>query len=201
MSRVFLNVPFDGSYEPVFIGLVGALVFLGKRPTTVLELEGGAESRLDRLVAAIRDNPVSLHDLSRVELSGRRSGAVPRFNMPFELGIAVALSRSDPLRRRHGLVLMESRRFRIQRSLSDMNGFDPFIHNGTRGGAIRSVFEAFAVAGAADVGAARGFVRRLSDFAERLKREHRTRTVFTRTLCNELTEAATRLRDQEPPRA
>jgi hypothetical protein len=89
-SNVFLNIPFDKVYEPIFIGLVGALVHLGKRPTTVLELGGGAAPRMNRLINAIRGNTFSVHDLSRVEVSGRGAGAVPRFNMPFETGLAVA---------------------------------------------------------------------------------------------------------------
>jgi len=100
---VFLNVPFDAAYEPIFIGLVGALVHLGRRPTTVLELGGGASPRMDRLIGAIRGNPFSVHDLSRVEPSGRGAGAVPRFNLPFELGLAVAVSRFESRRARHGL--------------------------------------------------------------------------------------------------
>lgn len=91
-SRVFLNVPFDRPYEPIFIGLVGALIHLGKYPTTVLELGGGAAP--------------------------------------------------------------------------------------------------------ANMASARRLVRRLGQVANRLKREHRADTVFSRTMCNELIDMATRLRDQ-----
>ena len=195
-NDVFLNIPFDGAYEPIFIGLVGALVHLGRRPTTVLELGGGAAPRMDRLIGAIRGNAFSVHDLSRVEPSGRGAGAVPRFNMPFELGLAVAVSRSESRRPRHGFVLLESKRFRLQRSLSDMNGYDPLIHHGTQSGAIHCMFEAFSAAEAADIGAARRLVRRLSQVADGLKRAHRAKTVFSRTMCNELIGMATRLRDQ-----
>ena len=178
------------------MGLVGALVYLGKRPTTVLDLGGGTAPRMDRLIAAIRGNPFSVHDLSRVEPAGRGAGAVPRFNMPFELGLAVAVSLTERRQPRHGFVLLESKPFRLQRSLSDMNGYDPLIHNGTQGGAIRAMFEAYSLAGPADMGAARRLVGRLGQLAVRLKRAHRAETVFSRTMCNELTDLATRLRDQ-----
>jgi len=151
---------------------------------------------MDRLIGAIRGNPFSVHDLSRVEPSGRGAGAVPRFNMPFELGLAVAVSLSESRRQRHGFVLLESKRFRLQRSLSDMNGYDPLIHNGTQGGAIRSMFEAFSTAGPTDIGKARRLVRRLGQVAIALKRAHRSRTVFSRTICNELIGMAAKLRDQ-----
>jgi hypothetical protein len=195
-TRVFLNVPFDKPYEPIFIGLVGALIHLGKYPTTVLELGGGTAPRIDRLIAAIRANPFSVHDLSRVQPSGRGTSAVPRFNMPFELGLAVAVSLSERRNAKHGFVLLESKPFRLQQSLSDMNGHDPFIHNGTQRGAIRTMVEAFAVAGPTDIGAARRLVRRLGRVADNLKRAHRANTVFSRTVCNELFDAASRLRGQ-----
>jgi hypothetical protein len=51
---VFLNVPLDREYEPVFVGLIAALVHLGMRPTTVLEFGGGALPRIDRLIAKIQ---------------------------------------------------------------------------------------------------------------------------------------------------
>jgi len=178
------------------MGLVGALVYLGKRPTTVLDLGGGTAPRMDRLIAAIRGNPFSVHDLSRVEPAGRGAGAVPRCNMPFELGLAVAVSLTERRQPRHGFVLLESKPFRLQRSLSDMSRYDPLIHNGTQGGAIRAMFEAYSLAGPADMGAARRLVGRLGQLAVRLKRAHRAETVFSRTMCNELTDLATRLRDQ-----
>ena len=76
----------------------------------------------------------------------------------------------DEGRPRHGFVLLESRLFRLQRSLSDTNGYDPLIHRGSQGGVIRAMFEAFSTAGPADIGAARRLVRRLSQVADGFKR-------------------------------
>lgn len=44
--------------------------------------------------------------------------------MPFELGLAIAMPRHGP----HDWWVLESRAFRLQRSLSDLNGTDPLIH-------------------------------------------------------------------------
>lgn len=192
--RVFLNIPFDIAYEPIFIGLVAALVHLGKHPITVLELGGGVAPRLDRLLEQIRSSAFSVHDLSRVQVSGRGRGAVPRFNMPFELGLAVAVARLDRDRSAHTCALLEARPYRLQRSLSDMNGFDPIIHNGTRAGAVRSMFEIFAVTSPADLRSALRLAARLARAANRLKRDHGTRSVFTRVVFNELYTAAALLR-------
>jgi hypothetical protein len=91
-------------------------------------------------LALIEDCPYSLHDLSRVQLS---SGAprVPRFNMPFELGLAVGLAQRTP--RGHEFRLLEERPYRIQHSLSDLNGYDPYIHGGTPLGMYNAICDVF----------------------------------------------------------
>jgi len=126
---VFLNVPFDQDYEPLFVALISALAALGRMPHSVLEVPEQGDGRLARIFGLMRQCPVSIHDLSRVE--------VPvRFNMPFELGIAFALSR---LEKSHKFVLLEAKRHRLQKTLSDMNGIDPGIHNATVSGVISCV--------------------------------------------------------------
>lgn len=193
---VFLNVPFDSAYEPTFIGLVAALVYLGMRPTTVLQLGSDGSARLDRLLEQIRCSGFSVHDLSRVRLSGQGRGAVPRFNMPFELGLAVGVARLLRTNSAHVFALLEARPYRLQRSLSDMNGFDPMIHNGSRAGAVRCMFEIFAGARPTDLQSALRLARRLTRVLKQLKRDHRVRSVFSRVLFNELFAAATLLRER-----
>ena len=63
----------------------------------------------------------SFHDLSRVQLSG----GAPRFNMPFEVGLAVAIARWRP---GHQWFVFEARPFRVQQTLSDLGGTDAYIH-------------------------------------------------------------------------
>jgi len=45
--------------------------------------------------------------------------------MPFEAGLAVAIARSRP---DHQWFLLEARAHRMQKSLSDLSGTDPYIH-------------------------------------------------------------------------
>ena len=54
---------------------------------------------------------------------------IPRFNMPLELGLALYRSKSTP--KKHQVCIFEQENYRIQRSTSDLNGIDPYIHNGT----------------------------------------------------------------------
>ena len=84
-------------------------------PRATLQIPG-CERRLDRILDLIGSCRYSFHDLSRVELSQKRP-ATPRFNMPFELGLAVAWERfKEPS---HTWCVFESRGRRIGKSLSD----------------------------------------------------------------------------------
>ncbi len=87
----------------------------------------------------IRECRYSFHDLSRVTID-RAPPPTPRFNMPFELGLAVArsLARSGS----HEWFLFESRAHRLNKSLSDLDGTDPYIHNGEPEGILRELTNA-----------------------------------------------------------
>ena len=89
---VFLNLPFDKSYEPLFVAMISAIVAIGRTPRCVLEVPEQGDGRLTRVFNLMRSCSVSLHDLSRV-------GLPVRFNMPFELGVAFALRRLGSNRR------------------------------------------------------------------------------------------------------
>lgn len=109
-------------------------------PRLTLEIPGGTR-RLDRIFALLRGCQFSVHDLSRVELD-RTLPSTPRFNMPFELGLAVAWERMG--KSEHLWFVMESMNYRLAKSLSDLNGTDPHIHDGTIRGVFRELGNAFA---------------------------------------------------------
>jgi hypothetical protein len=101
---------------------IAGLCGLGLRPRAAIEIPG-PQRRLGRIHELMASCRYSFHDLCRVTLRG----GVPRFNMPFELGLAVALAREG----KHDWFVFESRAHRLQRSLSDLNGTDPLIHGGS----------------------------------------------------------------------
>lgn len=178
---VFLNVPFDNSYESLFVSLISALVALGRVPRTVLEVPEQGAGSLMRILRLIRSCPISLHDLCRV-------GLPVRFNMPFELGIAVALSRID---RRHRFVMLESERHRLQTTLSDVNGFDPGIHNSTVKGIISCALAHLATSrGNPDARTVLRIRRKLWKTVPLLKRNHGRATIYSRPIFNELVKGA-----------
>ncbi len=181
-ESVFLNVPFDGQYERLFVALVAGLCMLGRRPRCVLELPASTD-RLARLFQIIRGCRVSIHDLSRVR------GYPPRFNMPFELGLAVAVKHVDD--RRHKFFVLERKSYRLQKTLSDVNGYDPLVHGGSVSGVVSALMSCVGTSPATP----RWLIEKSADalwkVATELKRQHRTRSVFSLPVFNDLLAAAT----------
>lgn len=189
-KAVFLNVPFDRSYEPVFLGIISALVSLGRTPRCVLEIADRGQGRLRRILELMQSCRVSLHDLSRV-------GGPARFNMPFELGLAYAMRVYRSPENRYLFVILESTPHRLSRTLSDMAAHDPAIHEGTGRGAVRAVLNSL---GTPSVGPfpedVDSLYRKLSKVVRELKRRDRTPTVFKRGTYLRTVAAATALATQ-----
>lgn len=80
----------------------------------------------------------SLHDMSRVELGKNK---LPRFNMPFEAGIAYTVHAMQPQRRTHHMGVLDAKAYQYQASISDLAGLDPKIHNNDPAEAIACVRE------------------------------------------------------------
>lgn len=138
-DSVFLNVPYDGSFGPQFLAYICGICSFGLVPRVTLEIQGGTR-RLDRIVELIGSCRYSIHDLSWVVLDPTPP-PTPRFNMPFELGLCVLHSMLNE--DRHTWFLFESTPWRIQKSLSDLNGTDPYIHGDSPDGIFRELAKAF----------------------------------------------------------
>ena len=138
-SDVFINVPFDPPHERLFLALIAGLVALGLNPRCVLEVPPSTD-RLRRLYKLVRACPFSIHDLSRVQLSAGPF-RVPRFNMPFELGLAAAIAFEDGAN--HQWRALECVPFRLNQSLSDIGGYDHSVHSGTVEGTMEVLLDIF----------------------------------------------------------
>ena len=125
-GSVFLNVPYDANFENLLLAYIAAISAFGFTPRATLEIPFG-QRRLDRILALVQLDA--------------RAPRVPRFNMPFELGLTVALEKTA--RPDHAWVVCESMRRRINKSLSDLDGTDAYIHDGTIKGVFREVCNAF----------------------------------------------------------
>jgi len=139
-NAVFLNIPYDQRFRSLYLAYIAGLVHLGLVPRVTLGLPSG-KRRLDKILEEIQGCRYSIHDLSRVGLDRKPPFATPRFNMPFELGLAVAWEKSNP--KKHSWFVFEEKAYRAQKSLSDINGTDPQIHGGQVSGVMRELSNIF----------------------------------------------------------
>lgn len=185
-TDVFINCPFDDRFESLYLAYIAGLVGTGLTPRCVLEIPSGGSSRLERLFGLLADCRWSVHDLSCVTLDAR-APRVPRFNMPFELGLAAALRLTGS----HRWFVFEAQAHRIQKSISDINGIDPLIHGGSARGVLREITNAFDRAHLQptpeQLEAVYGDLRRA---AADLKAQYRSASLFTPTLFRRLVIAA-----------
>lgn len=123
--NVFVNVPFDEQYEPLFEALVFSVVACGYRIRCALEDDDSGNVRIDKLDELVRVSRYSIHDLSRTELN---ADELPRFNMPFELGLAIGAKRFGNRRHDDRIKIMVNQPYRLPAYLSDLGGNDPSAH-------------------------------------------------------------------------
>ena len=137
-TSVFLNCPYDVEYQALFDSAVLSIVCGGFVPRSALETGTVAEPRMDRITKAIFESKYSIHDLSRCK--GEGDANLARFNMPLELGIAMArryLARNSD--DRHDWLVMVPDSHQYGRYISDLAGFDPVTHDGTERGLILAI--------------------------------------------------------------
>ncbi len=135
-DQVFINCPFDPDYGETFQALVFAVRYCGFTPRCARELDD--EFRMDKLFAIIGECRYGIHDLSRTELD--RKSALPRFNMPFELGVFLGAKRfGDDEQKRKRTLVLDIEDYRYQKFISDLNGMDPRSHDGDPARAVSQV--------------------------------------------------------------
>lgn len=127
---VFLNIPYDAAFERLYLAYIAGICGFRLTPHTALEIPDTTR-RLDRIQNLLHRCRYSIHDVSRAR----------RFNMPFELGLAVTWSTINP--RLHSWFVCDSEPHRISRSLSDLAGTDINIHDGTVQGVMRELCNIF----------------------------------------------------------
>lgn len=138
-KAVFLNIPYDEEFRSLYLAYIVGLFQLDLVPHLAPEIPGG-DRRLNRIIQLIQSCSYSIHDLSRVELNVA-SSKTPRFNMPLELGMTITWQLLNP--EQHTWFVCESVRYRLQKSASDLNGTDAYIHDGTVEGVFRELRNAF----------------------------------------------------------
>jgi hypothetical protein len=137
-DSVFLNCPFDESYQPVFHSMIFAVHEAGFLARSALEVQDSGEVRITKIKRIIRECGHGIHDISRTEPDPETG--LPRFNMPLELGLFLgAQEYGGRIQRQKRSLILDVDRFRFQRFCSDIAGQDIEAHAGDPGRAITAV--------------------------------------------------------------
>lgn len=129
-KSVFINCPYDPDFEARFDAILFATVCCGFLPRSALETGSVADSRMERITQAIFSSNYSIHDLSRCK--GEGDEQLARFNMPLELGIAMARRYSKGSKKnRHDWLLLVPDGHLYLKVVSDLAGFDPMKYDGS----------------------------------------------------------------------
>ena len=126
---VFINCPFTADYQAHFQAIVFTVLRPGFTPRCARESDDGGEVRLDKICRIIRECPYSVHDISRTELDA--GSGLPRFNMPFELGLVLRAKRFwRAIARSQETLIFDRCPYRYQSYISDIAGQDIHEHKG-----------------------------------------------------------------------
>jgi len=136
---VFVNCPFDEAYRPLLQAVLFTIHDCGFMARLALEDTGSGETRLDKIARIIKDSRFSIHDISRTE--AMPATGLPRFNMPFECGLAFGAMHFAPnaAGARRDALILAAQKFEDKATLSDLAGQDAAYHANDPGLAIKAV--------------------------------------------------------------
>jgi hypothetical protein len=135
---VFINCPFSWDYQQNFQATVFTILRSGFTPRCAREADDGGEVRFQKICRILLDCPYGVHDISKTELDP--ASRLPRFNMPFELGLFLGAKVFGVKKYRSKRALIFDRDlFRYQSYISDIAGQDIHSHGGDTGNLIREL--------------------------------------------------------------
>lgn len=126
-TSVFINCPFDDAYIPILHAIVFTVLACDHTPCSVLQERDAGEIRLRKIQRLIQQSRFGIHDISRTQLDP--ISRLPRFNMPFELGLDIGARQYGSGRLKSKIILIfDELPNRYQQSLSDISGQDISSH-------------------------------------------------------------------------
>jgi len=128
-NQVFINCPFDNEYIKLFQAIVFTIQDCGFIARCSKEIDDATEIRLNTIINLIDHCKYGLHDLSCVELD--RDTGLPRFNMPFELGIFYGAKKfgTDKKNKSKSCIIFEKEQYSYKKFISDISGIDIKNHD------------------------------------------------------------------------
>lgn len=134
---VFINCPFDVKFVSILQAIIFAVHDAGFVAHSALDDANAGKIRLTKILQLIRQCPYSIHDLSRAE-TGR--GKLPRFNMPFELGLFMGCQAfGGKAHQDKQALILDGKPFHSKKTLSDIAGLDALPHYNDQEEVIRLV--------------------------------------------------------------
>lgn len=129
LGQVFVNCPFHESYDPQFNAMVFALARCSFTVRSARERDDGGQLRIDKILGIIDESDFGIHDISFTDLD--TDSGLPRFNMPFELGLDLGARHfGDADHKEKQILILDREQYRFQKFLSDIAGQDPKSHDG-----------------------------------------------------------------------
>jgi hypothetical protein len=127
-NSVFINCPFDKNYNELFRAIIFAIYDCGFIARCSLEIEDSSRTRIEKIYKLIEECNYGLHDISLISLDLKTK--LPRFNMPFELGIFLGAKRFGLKKQKNkNCLIFEKTKYTYQRYISDISGQDIYPHN------------------------------------------------------------------------
>lgn len=121
-KSVFINCPFDPTWQDNFRAIVFTIIACGFKPRCSLEQDDTGDVRIQKIMEIIEQCQFSIHDLSKENA---------RLNMPLELGVYIGCRHYHPEKkhREKKYLVFEGNAYNLKKSLSDLSGQDVKSHN------------------------------------------------------------------------
>lgn len=123
-KNIFINCPFDSDYHPLLKSLIFTILYFKFEPQISITKSSG-KPRIAEIIELIKGSKYSIHDISRCE-----PGDLPRFNMPYEMGLDLGcFNFGNAQQRSKKCLILEKVKNRYDIVISDISGQDIEEHN------------------------------------------------------------------------
>jgi hypothetical protein len=121
-KSVFINCPFDKSWQDKFRAIVFTILACEFKPRCSFEQDDTGDVRIHKIMEIIEQCKYSIHDLSQENA---------RMNMPLELGLYIGCRQYNPDKKHRDkkYLVFEGKDYNLKKSLSDLSGQDVKTHN------------------------------------------------------------------------